>query len=110
MSTVKKSAEIAELKIQALAYYSKMPVKKYAAYYVGRDEDTFLRWEKEDADFADKVKQLKSEYLLAKSKGLRPEFIVPLLFRELTPRQELTGKDGSDLSIKLVKYGDNDTK
>ena len=90
------------LKEKFLEYYSKMPIKKYAAYSIARDEDTILLWQKDDSDFSDRIKQLKSEYLLAKSKFLPPTFIIPLLFRELTPRQELTGKDGKDLPTPIL--------
>lgn len=104
----KQQKEIAELKVKFLEYYSDMPIKKYAAYSVGRNEDTILIWEKEDSDFSDKIKRAKAQYLLAKSKRLQPSFIIPLLFRELTPRQELTGKDGKDLPTPI--YGGKSTR
>ena len=79
-----------------------MPIKKYAAYSIGRDEDTILLWQKDDSDFSDRIKKLKSAYLLAKSRQLPATFIIPLLFRELTPRHELTGKDGKDLPAPIL--------
>lgn len=103
-------ANIARLKEKFLSYYAKMPIKRYGAYYVGRDEDTILLWEKNDSEFSERIKELKAEYLLQKAKTLRSEFIIPLLFRELTPRQEITGKDGKDLQPVLVKFIEKDDK
>lgn len=97
------------LKEQYLDYYGKIPVKKYACYSIGIDEDTGLRWEKDDADFADRIRKSKSLYLLAKSKYLPPTFLIPLLFRELTPRTEITGKDGEKL-FKVVRGEDSEEK
>lgn len=87
------------LKEKFLEYYSKMPIKKYAAYSVGRDEDTILIWQKDDSDFSDRIKILKADYLLNKANRLPATFIIPLLFRELTPRHELTGKEGESIKF-----------
>lgn len=95
MADVKTERDI--LKEKYLEYYAVMPIKRYAAYSIGRDEDTTLRWEGEDEEFADRIKQLKAEYLRARAKDLKPEFIIPILFRDLTPRTELTGADGKSL-------------
>lgn len=69
-----------------------MPIKKYAGFSIGKSEDTIKRWEDEDADFADRINKAKADYLLKKSHSLPPTFIIPLLFRDLTPRveQEIT--------------------
>jgi hypothetical protein len=42
-----------------LWYYSKLPVQKLAAEYIGRDEDTIIRWKKSDKKFADQVASAK---------------------------------------------------
>jgi hypothetical protein len=86
------------LKEQFLEYYSQMPIKKYAGFSIGRSEDTIKRWEDEDADFADRINKAKADYLLKKSRNLAPSFIIPLLFRDLTPRveQEITIYDKLD--------------
>lgn len=86
------------LKEQFLVYYRDMPIKKYAGFSIGKSEDTIKRWEDEDADFADRINKAKAEYLLQKSRKLPPTFIIPLLFRDLTPRveQEITIYDKLD--------------
>lgn len=98
-----------ELKEKFLEYYSEMPIKKYAAYSIGRDEDTILLWEKEDSDFSDSIKQRKANYLLLKAKRLSPTFIVPLLFRELTPRQDITtnGEKLEPLQVIIIEDKSN---
>ena len=90
------------LKEKFLEYYEKMPIQKYAGYAIGKSEDTIKRWIDEDEDFADRILKLKSSYLLAKSRQLPATFIIPLLFRELTPRTELTGKEGEPLNARLT--------
>lgn len=94
------------LKEKFLEYYRKMPIKKYAGYSIGKSEDTISRWEAEDADFADSINAAKAQYLLDKARVLPPTFIIPLLFRELTPRTELTGPEGKELTPVLVKFID----
>lgn len=89
------------LKEKFLEYYKDIPIQKYAGYSIGKSEDTVKRWIDEDADFADRVNKAKAEYLLQKARRLPPTFIIPLLFRELTPRQEHTGADGEPIEYKL---------
>lgn len=102
--------ELFDLKNEFIEYYKIMPIKKYAAYSIGRSQDTIRLWEKDDYDFSYRVKKTKADYLKGKAKNLRPEFIIPLLFRELTPRQEITGKGGKPIPILNAIHTDNSIK
>lgn len=107
-----KTGEVkfADLKEKYLAYYSKLPIKRYAAAHIGKDEDTTLIWEKEDSEFSERIVRAKADYLMSKAKNLRSEFIIPLLFRELTPRTEHTGADGEPFKIEIVDSKPEDDK
>ncbi len=63
--------EQAKLKRKYLAYYRKLPVQKLAAASIGKDEDTIIRWRREDADFADQTEVTKANWALEKSKKVR---------------------------------------
>ena len=100
-----KQDEIQSKKAEALEYYRELPSKKYAAAHVGRDQDTIRRWEIADPIFAEQMLKARSDYLLAKVKKVKPEFIIPLLFREFTPRQELTGENGQPVQFIIKSDG-----
>lgn len=54
--------KLVPLKASFLEYFRDVPIQKLAAAYIGRDEDTILRWKKEDADFADQISKAKAEW------------------------------------------------
>ena len=60
-----------KLKKQYLVYYRKLPVQKLAAASIGKDEDTIIRWRREDADFADQTEVAKADWALEKCKKVR---------------------------------------
>jgi hypothetical protein len=37
---------VSQLKAEYINYYSDVPIQKYAAMFIGRDEDTLIRWRK----------------------------------------------------------------
>lgn len=55
-----------DLKRKYLKYFRALPVQKLAAASIGKDEDTIIRWKKEDTDFADQVGVAKAEWALEK--------------------------------------------
>lgn len=63
--------EQAVLKRKYLKYYRKLPVQKLAAASIGKDEDTIIRWRREDADFADQTGVAKAEWALEQCKRIR---------------------------------------
>lgn len=78
-----QAEEIVELKKQYVEYYTEAPVQKYAAMYIGRDEDTIIRWRKEDTDFADRVQRAKAEWVRQKLLKVKPEFALERLEKEI---------------------------
>ncbi len=54
--------QIAELKDRFIFYYEQLPVQKLAAGFIGRDEDTIIKWRTSDPDFADRVAKARSEW------------------------------------------------
>lgn len=87
------------LKEKYIEYFSEVPVQKYAAMYIGRDEDTIIRWRKHDKDFADAVERSKAEWIRKKVMATKAEFALerldnsmfgPKAFLAVDHKQELT--------------------
>lgn len=93
-----------ELKAKFLECYRKLPNQKLAAGFIGRDEDTILRWKDDDKEFADAVLKAKSEWALDKTGKVRsPEWLLERVLKEdFSQRNELTGKDGKDLPAPIL--------
>lgn len=70
-STHKKAQVYAQLKAKYLDYYSKLPIQKLAADFIGKDEDTIIRWKKDDMSFADQVASAKSAWALEKASKVK---------------------------------------
>ena len=79
----KQELEIAELKERYLEYYADLPVQKYAAMYVGRDEDTIKRWRDNDTDFADKVNLARAKWVRRKASKAKVEFALERLEKSI---------------------------
>jgi hypothetical protein len=80
---VEQQEQIAELKKRFLEYYADVPVKRYASYHIGRDEDTTRKWEKSDADFSEQIRILKAKYLLTHIKLIKDKtWLLERLFRD----------------------------
>jgi hypothetical protein len=54
------------LKDAFIEYYSKLPIQKLAAEFIGKDEDTITNWKKRDKKFSDRLARAKSEWALNK--------------------------------------------
>jgi len=83
-------ANISLLKQRYLEYYEDVPIQKYAAMAVGRDEDTVLRWKKDDTDFADAVQRAHAQRVRKKVIAVKAEFALERLQKDLfSERQEI---------------------
>jgi len=97
-----------ELKEKYLQYYRKVPMQRFAAGYIGRDEDTIIRWRKADKEFADCVELAKAEFVSEKINKIRSnEWILERVMKgDFSQRNELTGKDGEELKgLVIIKDG-----
>lgn len=74
---------ISELKQTYVRYFTDVPIQKYAAMAVGRDEDTIMRWRKEDHTFADAVQKAKAEWVRKKMLAVKAEFALERLEKEI---------------------------
>jgi len=63
--------ERAKLKIKFLEYYAELPIFKLAAESIGKDEDTILRWRKDDTVFAEQVQSARAEWAKRKSNKVK---------------------------------------
>ncbi|MFA6295700.1 MAG: hypothetical protein WC666_04810 [Candidatus Paceibacterota bacterium] len=82
------------LKKQYVEYFEDVPIQKYAAMFIGRDEDTIIRWRKSDTDFADAVMKSKANWIRKKLISAKAEFVLERLekelFNKLEPPQEVS--------------------
>jgi hypothetical protein len=86
MAKTKQTAQdkkIVELKKQYIEYYKELPVQKYAAMYIAKDEDTILRWRTNDSDFADKVDRARASWVMNKASKAKVEFALERLEKSI---------------------------
>lgn len=80
-----------KLKQEYVKYFEDVPVQKYAAMAIGRDEDTIIRWRKDDPDFAEAVLKAKAEFIRKKVLATKAEFALERLEREVfSPQLTIT--------------------
>lgn len=103
---------IRALKEQYISYFADVPVQKYAAMYIGRDEDTIIRWRKDDPAFADSVKRAEADFIRKKMLAVKSEFALERLFKQVfTQKEEIqisepipqAGGSTSELRKKFVE-------
>lgn len=76
-------SKIEVLKKEFVEYYKDVPVQKYAAMFIGRDEDTVIRWKGKDQEFADAVRRAKADWVRKKVIATKAEFALEKLAKEL---------------------------
>jgi len=74
---------IGELKEEYVEYYADVPVQKYAAMSIARNEDTIIRWRKEDPDFADAVQRAHATWVRKKVLATRAEYALERIEKEI---------------------------
>jgi hypothetical protein len=96
-----------------------------ACFIANISQQTLYNYQKEHPEFIDRKKALKSmvsyqakynlkELIYSQEKELEKErieaskWILPKREKDIySERNELTGKDGKDLTVNVIKYGDN---
>ena len=86
-----RDAEIDRLKEEYVWYFKQLPVQRLAAKFIGRNEDTIIRWKKADPAFAEQVSMAESEWARTKAAKVRPEFLLERIMKETfsPPKQEV---------------------
>ena len=75
--------EIPRLKLKYLAYYRDLPIQKLAAASVGRDDETIMRWRKDDLLFRDQVEAARAEWAKKKVKKVKSgEWLLERIIKE----------------------------
>jgi len=107
---------INSLKKEYIEYFRDVPVQKYAAEYIGRDEDTIMRWRKADKQFADAVQRAHSEWVRKTFIKTKAEFALERLEKSLFTIQpeplkpepvytaHITDERGKYLSAKYMEF------
>jgi hypothetical protein len=91
-----------------LKYFRETPIQKFAAGYIGVNEDTITDWKKADSDFSDSIELAKAEYVQRELNMVRSrEWKLERIFKgDFAQRNELTGKDGEALEpLIIIKHG-----
>lgn len=92
-----KQKAISKLKREFIEYYSKLPIQKLAADFIGKDEDTIIRWKNNDKKFADQVASAKSAFALEKVGKVRSnEWLLERIMSE-----HFMERKGVDNNVKL---------
>lgn len=101
--------KIAELKDRYIEYYKDLPVQKYAAMYVGRDEETIINWRKADLDFSNRVDLARAEWVKRKASKAKVEFALERLEKSIFKEtSEVTHIIPQPILGGLSKEGDMD--
>jgi len=80
---VQDQKTIKQLKDEYVAYFADVPVQKYAAMAIARNEDTILRWKKKDKRFADAVLRAKAQWVRKKLIVTKAEYALERLEKEV---------------------------
>lgn len=100
----KAQEDIALLKEKYIQYYTELPVQKYAAMSIGRNEDTIIRWCKDDAYFADQVQIARANWVKSKAKKVRPEFSLERLEKDIwAERKEVRADIGINVAREVLE-------
>jgi hypothetical protein len=95
---MKKDIQLANLKDEYIKYFTDVPIQKYAAQFIMRDEDTIIRWKAADQDFADRVKRAEAEYIRKRLIETKAEFALERLFKQaFTYAQEIEIKQAEPM-------------
>lgn len=85
---------IKELKVRYIEYYKDLSVQKYAAMYIGRDEETIINWRKADLDFSNRVNLARAEWVRKKATKAKVEFALERLEKSIF-------KESKELEVTL---------
>lgn len=98
-------AEIADLKEKAVANAEFFYHYKLVARSIGRDEETLLRWRKDDPTFEDRLQVARAIFIKKQMGRAKPDFLLERLEREVFgPKLEISG-GLNPLLLIIQKYG-----
>jgi hypothetical protein len=98
----------AKLKALFLEYFSKLPIQKLAAEFIGKSEDTITDWKKADPEFAYQIAKAKSEWALNNSSQVKSkEWLLERIMNEHFADKK---KVEHDLTAELEKALDRISK
>lgn len=97
------------LKQEYVAYFADVPVQRYAAMYIGRDEDTVIRWRKEDPVFAEAIQRAKAVWIRKKLIATKAEFALERLEKSVFSEKVMTEPESAyDTFIQQNTIDPND--
>jgi hypothetical protein len=97
------TAKTKQLKQEYVKYFEDVPVQKYAAMAIARDEDTIIRWRKEDTTFADAVQRAKASWIRKKVIASKAEFALERLENEVFSPKLTVAHEGLDETRNKIR-------
>lgn len=91
-----------DLKEEYVRYFEDVPIQKYAAMYVGRDEDTIIRWRNQDAVFADRILQSKANWVRKMLIKTKAEFALERLEKKVFGADAKIENDNYEIRVHFV--------
>lgn len=80
---MRNEPQIDKLKDEYIRYFEDVPIQKYAAMYILRNEDTIIRWKNSDKEFAYRVDQAKAKWVRKMLIKTKAEFALERLEKQL---------------------------
>jgi hypothetical protein len=99
-----------KLKEKFLDYYRDLPVQKLACEFIGKSEDTIIRWKKDDEDFANQQQQAKANWAMLHSKGVKSdEWILERVMKDhFSQKQSIDLTSGEEPITGFIFVKDKD--
>lgn len=85
-------------------YFTEVPIYRYAAMYVGIDEETLARWRKEDAVFEERLHREKARWVNSKVKKAKVEFALERMEKEIFGQKITAELNVNPIEVLLRKY------
>lgn len=80
--TKQDKATIAELKLKFLDYYREVPIQKYAAQWIRRNEQTVSDWKAADPDFANAIQEMQALFVQKNVMKTKADWKLERMLRE----------------------------
>lgn len=90
---------LSDLKATYINYYEDVPVQKYAAMAIGKNEDTIIRWRQQDQAFADAVEKAKAGWVRKRVLATKAEFALERLEKSVFAAQATELKVEASLEL-----------
>lgn len=104
---MESNEHIKKLKQSYIAYYKDVPVQKYAAMSISRNEDTIIRWKHDDPSFADAVEKARADWVRNKMLSTKAEFALERLEKSVFSQHSSMEVQNTGIEVTPTMMSDN---